>query len=197
MNQRSSDNAPVAELSLLPDEMRSKLLELKELSDRAESGDREARKELRRALKESGPQVIAQASDLARKPEELLISAVSAKNPLMEEALPLRLSEMRREIAGENPSPLELLLSEQIVACWLHVQFADRSLASMFHLGEGDRVPFSPGLHGWMLKWQEGVHRRYLAAVQSLARVRKLQSGAPSVQVNTQINVLGDRSLSS
>ena len=36
----------------------------------------------------------------------------------------------------------------------------------------------------------EGATRRYLAAIRELARVRKLQAGAPPVQVNTQVNVL-------
>jgi hypothetical protein len=38
---------------------------------------------------------------------------------------------------------------------------------------------------------QESAHRRYLAAVRELAHVRKLQAGAPAVQVNTQVNILG------
>ena len=42
------------------------------------------------------------------------------------------------------------------------------------------------------LSWQEGANRRYLAAIRELARVRKLQSSTPGVQVNnTQINVSG------
>jgi hypothetical protein len=36
----------------------------------------------------------------------------------------------------------------------------------------------------------EGATRRYLAAIRELARVRKLQAGAPPVQVNTQVNIL-------
>jgi hypothetical protein len=38
---------------------------------------------------------------------------------------------------------------------------------------------------------QESAHRRYLAAIRELARVRRLQAGAPALQVNTQINILG------
>jgi hypothetical protein len=36
----------------------------------------------------------------------------------------------------------------------------------------------------------ESATRRYLAAIRELARVRKLQAGAPPVQVNTQVNIL-------
>jgi len=36
----------------------------------------------------------------------------------------------------------------------------------------------------------ESATRRYLASIRELARVRKLQSGTPPMQVNTQVNVL-------
>jgi hypothetical protein len=40
-----------------------------------------------------------------------------------------------------------------------------------------------------MLKWQESAQRRYLSAIRELAQVRKLQSGTPGIQYNTQINL--------
>jgi hypothetical protein len=42
-----------------------RLEELQDLSKKAESGDKEARRELRRAVKRSAPEVIARASDIA------------------------------------------------------------------------------------------------------------------------------------
>jgi hypothetical protein len=41
-----------------------------------------------------------------------------------------------------------------------------------------------------MAKLLESVQRRYLASIQVLARVRKLQANTPALQVNTQVNVL-------
>jgi hypothetical protein len=41
-----------------------------------------------------------------------------------------------------------------------------------------------------MSKILESATRRYLAAIQTRARVRKLQSNAPGIQYNTQINVV-------
>jgi len=38
----------------------------------------------------------------------------------------------------------------------------------------------------------DSATRRYLAAIRDLARLRKLEATAPPVQVNTQVNVLGD-----
>jgi len=40
-----------------------------------------------------------------------------------------------------------------------------------------------------ILKWQENVSRRYLAALKTLAQIRKLQSNTPGIQYNTQINL--------
>ena len=40
-----------------------------------------------------------------------------------------------------------------------------------------------------MSKILESATRRHLAAIQTLTRVRKLQSNTPGVQYNTQINV--------
>ena len=40
-----------------------------------------------------------------------------------------------------------------------------------------------------MCKVQESVNRRYLAAIKTLVRVRKLQANMPGIQYNTQINV--------
>ena len=40
-----------------------------------------------------------------------------------------------------------------------------------------------------MVKVQESANRRYLAAIKSLAQVRKLRANTPGVQFNTQINL--------
>ena len=55
-------------------------------------------------------------------------------------------------------------------------------------------VPISYLQH--VLKWQESASRRYLAAIKTLAQVRRLQSGIPNSQTNVQINlsVRGDQS---
>jgi hypothetical protein len=40
-----------------------------------------------------------------------------------------------------------------------------------------------------VFRWQESVSRRYLAALKTLAQVRKLQSNTPDRQYNTLINL--------
>jgi len=110
----------------LPVEVRESLEELRELSARAEAGDTEARKELKQKLRESSPAVVARASDVGRKAQHLLIETVFGGSPLTELALSGRLDMMREEVAGENPTPLEVLLTERVVACWMLVEVFDR-----------------------------------------------------------------------
>jgi hypothetical protein len=50
----------------LTDGARARIKELQVLSERAEEGDQEARRELRRALRSSAPEVIARCADTSR-----------------------------------------------------------------------------------------------------------------------------------
>ena len=172
----------------LSPEVSERLEELRELSAKAEAGDTEARKELKQKLRESSPAVIARASDVGRKAQHVLIRAASGGAPLTELALSGRLDMMRSEIAGENPTPLEVLLTERVVSCWMLVELFDALMAGQLNKDNEHRTPISYTLK--MLKWQESANRRYLAAIRELARVRKVQATAPPVQVNTQVNIL-------
>ena len=98
-------------------ETKAKLKELQVLSEKAEAGEKGARRELRMAVRSSTPEVVAKASDFARKGHKILIGTAAAGDPLMEEALSARLELMRAQIAGEDPSPLETLLTERVVSC--------------------------------------------------------------------------------
>jgi hypothetical protein len=167
---------------------RGHLAELRSLSEKAEAGDKDARKELRRLLRASSPEVIAEASGIARKTEWMLVKTISAGEPLMEEALLERMHQMRSEVAGENPTPLEVLLTERVVAGWLLVEVLEGLIAAQYRRDvKAHRVP--PTYVIQQSRIVESATRRYLAAIRELARVRKLLAGAP-VQVNTQVNVL-------
>jgi hypothetical protein len=174
----------------LSDETKIKLRELRILSEKAEAGEKGARRELRRAIRYSTPEVVAKASDIARKGHKILIGTAACGDALMEEALSARLKIMRSQIAGEDPTPLEVLLTERVVSCWLLVELLEALTSAQLQSGEhmkDKRVPDS--FLKLMLKWQESAQRRYLSAIRELAQVRKLQSGTPGIQYNTQINL--------
>src|SRR5215207_1209071 len=109
----------------LSNETKAKLRELRILSDKAEAGEKGARGELRRAIRNSTPEVVAKASDIARKGHKILIGTAAGEDPLMEEALNTQLDLMRTQIAGEDPTPLEVLITERVVSCWLLVELLE------------------------------------------------------------------------
>ena len=173
----------------LSNDMKHRLGELRTLSERAEHGDKSTRKELRKALRESAPEVISRASDIGRRGQWALIKTVAANDPLTEEALVARLDLMRAEVAGPDPSPLEVLLAERICSLWLLIEVLEMlvSVQLLADLPREQRSPITYLQH--VFKWQESAHRRFLSATRELARVRKLQSNTPGVQFNTQINL--------
>jgi hypothetical protein len=96
----------------LSEETRGRLAELRAVSEKTEAGDREARKELRRLVRASSAEVIAEASDFGRRAGQTLARAASGGDLLTEEALYAKLDAMRREIAGEDPTPLARIIHE-------------------------------------------------------------------------------------
>ncbi len=172
----------------LPAETKATLSEIQALSDQAREGDKEARKELRRTLRGASPEIVARCSDVARRGQLIVIKTIAADEPVMEEALAARMDLMRAEIAGENPTPLEVLLTERIVSSWIVAEVLEALLNAQLQMG--DKVQrSSPSYLKFIIGWLDSVHRRYLAGIRELARVRKLQSNTPGVQYNTQINV--------
>jgi hypothetical protein len=94
-------------------------------------------------------------------------------------------AELRSELAGPSPSPLEKLLAERAVACWLQVSFYDSQVAQIRE--------YKPA-QGRMLQQQlDSANRRYQAAIKTLATVRKLLTPARSpVEIATKL--AGERS---
>jgi hypothetical protein len=94
------------------------------------------------------------------------VRAITDKNIAHREAINLKLTELRRELGGTSPHPLERLLVERVVLCWLHVHHADVqcAYATSVTLEYGD----------YLQRQQERAQRRYLAAIKCLATVRRL-----------------------
>jgi hypothetical protein len=82
-------------------------------------------------------------------------------------ALSLVTRAKRDELAGPNPTPLELVLCERVAACWLDVNIVER-MFSKVHDGE------SVAVATFRDKRRDRANRRFLAACRSLAVVRKL-----------------------
>jgi hypothetical protein len=95
-----------------------------------------------------------------------------------------KLDLLRDELAGPNPTPLERLLIERIVAFWLHLHYLEQIYAQ--------KDSKSLELGSYYQRSISSAQKRYLAAIKTLAVIRKL--AVPVLQVNIarkQMNVAG------
>jgi hypothetical protein len=165
----------------LTDGQRERIHELQELADKAEGGDKGARSELRRALRESAPEVVARCSDTARTYRRILAETASGGDPLVQEAIAEQARLMAMELAGENPPPFEVLLAERVASLWVLVELQEALNAGWYNRANENRL--SPAYMLQMVRLQESAHRRYLAAIKMLAQVQRLR-GPSRLQVN-------------
>jgi hypothetical protein len=151
----------------------------------ANAGDRDATKELRQVLDEH-PELWSSIGDLGKQAELALVEAAVGNGTFAKTAVQRKLDTLRDELLGESSSPIERLLVDRVTVTWLALAIAEgvynRSLADGLDAFEED----------WHQKRVERAQKRHLAAVKTLAQVRKL--GTPVVQVNIgekQINLVG------
>jgi ribonuclease D len=126
-------------------------------------------------------------ADFTRAAENVLIGELTKggeQHPITEEALRRQLAAMREEVAGEDPSPLEKLLAERVVATWMQVQVFDSFCASELGKAYTKQADYHQ-------RYLDRAHRRHLSAIKALAQIRKL---GPAVNINIaekQINTAG------
>jgi len=82
---------------------------------------------------------------------------------------------MQQELSGANPTPLETLLIQRILACWVQVHFAD-ALAARAQ----ERQAATSELR-YLQKRQESAGRCLTEAVQQLALARRVAKGRSKV----------------
>jgi hypothetical protein len=139
---------------------------LEALLARAHAGD-EAAVPLVRVLFAEAPGRLEALGDLARHAEMALIVAAAGKDLAFKEGLLAKLVQLRADLAGPSPSPLERLLVGRVAACWLQVQDADIRYAQ----NQRD-CTFAQG--DYYQRRQDRAHRRFLSAIKALALVRRL-----------------------
>ena len=145
--------------------------DLAQLLKRAEAGDRSVLPQLQRAL-DGNPDLWRGYGDLAAHAEASLAMLAAGPNLLLAESLKRKLAELKAELGGEAPSPLEKLLAERISTSWLQVTYFDGLVAQAGGAGEA-RLKV-------LRQQQDAAHRRHLAGIKQLALIRKLLRPAPS-----------------
>lgn len=172
---RSKPNSPAA----LPEQHA-----LVKLVRQAEAGDAAALNELRALADTRLAGLWEDYGNLARSAERSLVNVAAGENALTREAIMRKLETLRAELLGAAPSPLERLLVERVVLCWLQSHYEDAIDA----IGLKKGVSWTQSLN--QQKRVDGAQRRYLSAIKALATVRRL--ALPMLQVNfaeKQVNI--------
>jgi hypothetical protein len=154
----------------------------------AEGGDRASLDRLREVLKsDAHPSWTRWFVETFGDPPTWLKNELSRavggkKNLAVDEAVMMRLDQIRKDLEGEQPTPIEKVLAGRAALCWFIVHFYETSYmqAENLTIQQSD----------FQQRRIDAAHRRFLSAVATLARVRKM--ALPSLQVNigtNQINV--------
>ncbi len=152
--------------------------EILQVLERAKDGDETVTEQVREMLTICPEFAGSLGGDLAQITERLLSTAVAGDDIAFREAIKLKMEVLRQDLAGPAATPLEALLVDRIVICWLQVQMADIAQAK----GEAQTIT----LEKFQLCRQDSANRRYLAAIRSLATIRKM--ALPVLQINVGRN---------
>ena len=158
---------------------------LARLTERAEKGaDGQARTELVRAFA-TDAELWRSFGDMAERAERALREMMTRGDPAKGVEFDRSTAAMRQALLGTDPSPLERLLVERVVLCWIQVSHTD--YIDALNLQERLGTPAGDAIE----RRQDRAHRRFLAAAKTLAQVRRL--GVPMVQMNigqNQVNIV-------
>lgn len=163
------------------------LRELKVLNEKCFKDDPEEEdlKSLREYLNQN-PHVYSYVFDVAKTVEEKIIGEISPE-PALAIYIQASTSQMRMEMGYENAPILEQILIDNIINCWLRLQF----------------VELSPPQHR---TYKHDIREDRLTAAQNrlrqacvtYIRVKKMISQTPALQINIatekgqQVNIAGD-----
>ena len=131
--------------------------------------------ELRKAL-EDAPELVSDLGDISRQLKYKIVHSL-APQPGLHVVLKKQAEQMAKELGAEQASPLEHLLIDQVVIAWLRWQSVEWTYQNNFE----QSITLTKGIY--LEKRLTAAHRRYLQAIESLARVRRLLARAP-VQIN-------------
>jgi hypothetical protein len=116
------------------------------------------------------PEIWKKVGNLAAHVEATWIRLLAEGKPLTLESIRREADRMRLELLGRSPTPIEKLLVDQIVACWLQVTHAEMTA------GSGREISVMQGR--FRDQRVDRAQRRYLSALKTLAQVRRLPLSA-------------------
>jgi len=156
-----------------------------------ENPDKDDLQELKKHLNEH-PQLYKVIFDLNKVVQgELIDNIIQQRAGQM--SIKANIVSMRNEMAYEQSPMLEKLLIENVINCWIRLQWVELQLT-----GQSNRERVGIPVIEYWEKRLSANQRRYLRACETLARVRKLTRNTPMLQVNIatesgqQVNIAGD-----
>ena len=156
-----------------------------------ENPDKKDLQELRGYL-EGKPNLFRAVIDFAKIVQDKLIEDI-IHQPAGQVGIEAQVNNVRIEMAYEDSSVLERLLIDNIINCWLRLQWVEIQLS-----GQSNKDQMSIRVVEYWEKRLSASQRRYLRVCETLARVRKLTRNTPLLQVNIatergqQVNVAVD-----
>jgi hypothetical protein len=144
------------------------LAEIRAVVARAKQGDVAALPRLRELL-DAHPALWTRYGDLAAQAEAAWAALAAGADLHLRECLLHRAAALRAGLGGPAPSPVEHLLVERVVMCWLQLAYFDAIAAQ-----EAAKSESSPRLSVYRGKRQAETQRMYLAAMAALVTLRRL-----------------------
>ena len=141
----------------------------------ARRGCKEILPKLRQFLDEHSELVIHYGS-LTMQVQENWLQLIAGKDLLLSETMRRHLNAMRKELAGANPSPLDRLLVDRIIATHIELLYFTAMEAT---------DPTAENMRVARYRMDRGAqaHRQFLSAVKMLATVRNLVARTNVIQI--------------
>jgi hypothetical protein len=136
-----------------------------EVVARAHQGDPTVLPQLEQLLNDR-PDLWRWAGDLAAHARESLLGLASGSSLLVRESIRRKMDELAAGLAESLDSPLERLLVERVVLCWVQVHLADLDAIAQDQ-GAAPRAAQAR-------QRQTSAQKRYLQAIKVLAGVRRM-----------------------
>jgi hypothetical protein len=134
------------------------------------------------------PDLWALAGDITKVVQDKIVER-PAGSEVFRLSLTKGMEVMRAEMGYEGVSQPERLLIDQVMLCWLRLQYVEWHYTQV----TSESIPIARA--DYWERCLNAAQRRLLRACETLARVRKVIRRTPALQVNIggqQVNVLGD-----
>jgi hypothetical protein len=137
--------------------------------------------ELRRLFDED-PELWRTSGNMARRTLDHLLHTYYSQSAYVRECVRRRVKELREQLGyGESP-PLERILIEQVLVCWVNLYVLEMNSATKLRESHSTET----GLY-WDRRLT-GAQRRFRRASESLARIRKFSRNTPALLLNIAAN---------